>query len=145
MINALHKIDVVKDVSTSCREMVCQAMCKNGAVNATQWNTDCIYGTCKQCPMFKIVVPQAKEGQLIMYSMWKYGIDEKKKAKQLKKNLEKKNPGKVFRLFSVTETIDEAINNFLKLIPKMKDHIFSAYCQWNAHVINRQNLCSHYQ
>ena len=60
-----------------------------------------------------------------MYSMWKYGIDEKKKAKQLKKNPEKKNPGKVFRIFSVTETIDEAINNFLKLIPKLKDHIVS--------------------
>ena len=45
--------------------MVCQAMCKNDAVNATdptQWNTDCVYGTCKQCPMLKIVVPQAKEG-----------------------------------------------------------------------------------
>ena len=91
--------------------------------------------------MLKIVVPQARERQLIMYSMWKYGIDEKKKAKQLTKNPEKKNPGKMFGLFSVT-TIDEAIHNFLKLIPKLKDYIFSAYCQWNAHAINRQNLCN---
>ena len=26
------------------------------------------------------------------------------------------------------------------MLPKLKDHIFTAYCQWSARAINRQNL-----
>ena len=106
----------------------------------TQWNEDCVFGTCKNCLKLEIIIPEEKKKQIITYSQWKYEFDEKKKQKQLKKNPTKKNEGKVFGLFDVTETVTEAVNNFLSSLPKMKVHIYVAYSQQNAHACNRENL-----
>ena len=143
LINALHKADIATNVSSSCRGMVWSTMCNDETIDhddPTQWNADCVYRICKNCPTLKIDIPTEKKKQIITYSQWKYGFDQKKKDKQLKKNPNKKDAGKVFGLFNVTETIEAAVENFLALLPKMRSHIYTAYCQWNAHAVNRVNL-----
>ena len=92
----------------------------------TQWNEDCVYGKCENCPTLKIDIPKEKEKQIITYSQWKYGFDEKKRQKQLKKNPQKKNAGRVFGLFDITETVTEAVDNFIKSLPKMKTHVYTS-------------------
>ena len=139
-IAALHKVDIGKNISSSCREMVCSAMCETEHTDPTQWNEDCVYGKCFNCPNLTIDIPTSKQKQLITYSLWQYGFDEEKKRKQLEKDPQKKNAGRVFGLFDVTETISEAVKNFTNSLPKMKIHIYTAYSQWNAHAMSRDSL-----
>ena len=44
-INSLHKIDIAKNVSSSCRGMLCMIMCDSDNLSKTdpnQWNSLCI-------------------------------------------------------------------------------------------------------
>ena len=115
-------------------------MCATAHVDPTQWNEDCVYGKCSNCPKLTIDIPAVKQKQLVTYSQWTYSFDEEKKRKQLENNPKKKNAGRVFGLFDVTETVTEAVKKFIASFPKMKHHIYTAYSQWNAHKMSREAL-----
>ena len=140
IITALHSKDVALDVSSSCRKMVQPLMCIQEGIDmddVLQWNEDCAFNTCKLCPKPEITLDDAVKDNPITYSQWTYYIDEKKKEKQLKKNPKKKSPGRTFGLVSKTVTIESAVRDLEQQLPKLKEHIYTAYSQWNAHKVNR--------
>ena len=64
----------------------------------------------------------------------KKGSEAKKKGKEIKAK-------KVFELFLITDTLENVVCTFLSSLPKLKIHIYTAHCQWNAHSSARNNLC----
>ena len=129
-------------------------MCANDSVRAvepTQWNHDCVHGICKECPVPVIDILAEKAKKVISYSLWGYGIDEVKKKKheakakeaitmEIKQGKIKKPDGKVFGLFRHAESIEETVQKFIGMLGKLKVHVYTAYCQWNAHSLNRLGL-----
>ena len=81
------------------------------------------------------------------YSAWQHGekVQETKKKKgkdmESKEDEEKEIKGKkVFALFPVKTAIKNVVSTFLESLPKLKQHIYIAHKQWNAHASARENL-----
>ena len=67
-----------------------------------------------------------------------YGVDSTKKIRI--EDRKRKNPGRVFGLFQVTQKTKDAVQNFKSMLPKFKIQVYSAYRQWRAHTTNREAL-----
>ena len=144
VVNALHSQNVALELSTSCRKLVQAFMCYEESIDMDdplQWNQDCAFGKCKNCPspaIFPLSDETAKAN--VAYSQWDYYVDEKKKAKQKAKKPDSEPTGRVFGLVNKSESVMEVVSELFKQVPKLKQHIYTAHAQWNGHATHRHSL-----
>ena len=130
LINCLHKNGVAKNISTSCRDIAAESMCKADHIdpkNPLTWEERCVFGECDKCPNVNIEIDSHKEAKMAKLSLWSYS-----KSQEKGKN--------VFGLFPQNKTISETASAFLEMLPKLRRHIYTAHHQWRAHANARDNL-----
>ena len=134
-INNILKTWKCETLPSSCRELVMKHMCNSefSDIDPLTWNPACATCECNNCPEIKIEVPKEVQGAEIKFSQWETRtLKVRKKGKMVDKD--------VYSLYSQTTEFLTAISMLEKSLPKLRQHIFTAHKQWQAHSVLRENL-----
>ena len=120
---------------TSCRLLSLKVMCTDGhTIEPLTWNAACATRECNTCPELEIIVDAKLKSTNTTIHQWKTQAQKVKNKKG--EWIEKK----VYSLYPIEMTLQEAIDELRESLPKLCKHIYTAHRQWHAHSTLRTNL-----
>ena len=135
-INKELRKDKKTTLSTSCKQLSLDSMCKKGSptIDPLSWHEDCATGECCDCPTINVDIDKKKLTKEVTICQWR---SNKQKVKDRDGNMKEKN---VFTLHPETIPLKEVIDRLQERLPSIRKHVYIAHSQWNAHKVYRENL-----
>ena len=87
----------------------------------------CVHGKCDQCPAITVHVTQNLQNKKVTLSLWTYHLSAEKS----------KN---IFGLSQPDFSVHQTVSAFFDVLPKLRQHIYTAHHQWQAHNQAPNNL-----